>query len=330
MSALSQQLVMRLLADASLRPAALQLIPVAADEPLADLFAQPAMAELAAAFPCVIAAEDGPRLSPAAVQAAQAAGCDFLPAGAILVAETLPAGPLPAGVRYLAGDAFLLLPARATADKTGSRALALRLAQLVAVDAETREIEEVFRLEPTLSYHLLRLVNSPGVGVGRHITSFAQAILILGRNQLRRWLNLLLFAARKDDPRAPMLMARATVRARTLELLAREAGYDREGQERAFMAGMFSLLGMMFGMPLVEVLQPLRLDPALLAALLRREGELGDLIAAVEACEQGDAAQLRARLATLIPAPLDLDRLRLDAYRWMLELIRANQESAHG
>ncbi|MBI2305776.1 MAG: HDOD domain-containing protein [Rhodocyclales bacterium] len=322
---------MRLLADAALRPAALQLIPLAAaDGRLADLFAQPAMAELAACFPCVIAADDGARLPPATADAAQAVGCRILAAGAILAVKAPLVAPLPAGVSYLAGDAFLQLSARSAASKTGSRTLALRLAQLVAADAETREIEEVFRLEPTLSYHLLRLVNSPGVGVGRQITSFAQAILILGRNQLRRWLNLLLFAARKDDPRAPMLMARATVRARSLELLAREAGYDREGQEKAFMAGMFSLLGMMFGMPLAEVLQPLRLDPALLAALLRREGELGDLMAAVEACEQGDVAQLQTRLATLVPAPIDLDLLRLGAFRWMLDLVRENQEPAHG
>ncbi|MFC5302710.1 EAL and HDOD domain-containing protein [Azospira restricta] len=331
MGVLSQRIVLRLLADAGLRPAALQLIPLAAaEDELAAGFSRPALAELAAAFPCVIAAGDDARLPPAIRDAARAAGCRIVDDGAILVPDAPPAAPLPGGVRYLAGDALLQLPARSVADKTGSRTLALRLAQLVASDAETREIEEVFRLEPTLSYHLLRLVNSPGVGAGRQITSFAQAILILGRNQLRRWLNLLLFAARKDDPRAPMLMARASARARSLELLAKAAGYDRDGQERAFMAGMFSLLGVMFGMPLADVLQPLRLDESVVAALLRREGELGDLMAAVEAGERGDLDRLAGRLADAVAADVDVDGIFLDAHRWTLGLIREAGESGHG
>lgn len=322
----SQQIVLRLLADDELLPAALQLLPIG-DDParLESLLAGPEMAALAASFPCVIDAADATRLSAAQLAAANATGCRVLAAGAILVAEIVPADLPATGAQYLALAGDPPPVAKAATGKTGSRALALRLAQLVASDADTREIEEVFRLEPTLAYHLLRLVNSPGVGVGRQITSFAQAILILGRKQLRRWLNLLLFSA-KDDPRAPMLLARATLRARSIELLAKEAGLDRDAQESAFMVGMFSLLGVMFGMPLAQVLEPLKLDRELVAALLRREGELGTYLAAVEAAEQGGAAAEQAELAALLPATLDFDRLRLDACRWMLSLILAGPE----
>lgn len=312
----SQQIVLRVLADPELRPAAVQLIPVGDDaEALAALLSRPELTDLAAAFPCVVASEDAERLA-----AAAAAGCRVLAEGALVVGNDLPpAKSLPAGASYLVCDGELLPVAGA--GKTGSRTLALRLAQLVASDAETREIEEVFRLEPTLAYHLLRLVNSPGVGVGRQINSFAQAILILGRKQLRRWLNLLLFSA-KDDPRAPMLLARASLRARSVELLARAAGLDRDAQESAFMIGMFSLLGAVFGMPLAQVLQPLKLDAAVMAALLRREGDLGAFLAAVEAGERGDAVAVGAGLAALVPPTLDFDLLRIEACRWMLSLIQ--------
>ncbi|MBV5336453.1 MAG: HDOD domain-containing protein, partial [Deltaproteobacteria bacterium] len=114
--------------------------------------------------------------------------------------------------------------------------------------------EAVFRQDPILAYHLLRLVNSLCIGVDKHISSFSQAILILGRHQLKRWLNLMLFAANRDDYRTPMLMARVAVRARSMELLAKAGGFDRSEQDQAFMAGMFSLLGVLFGMPLSEVL----------------------------------------------------------------------------
>jgi EAL and modified HD-GYP domain-containing signal transduction protein len=68
-------------------------------------------------------------------------------------------------------------PAKAVGAQAASRALALQGAAGVA-DADTHEIEALLRQDPTLSYHLLKLVNSLGMGTGRRVTSFSQAILI--------------------------------------------------------------------------------------------------------------------------------------------------------
>ncbi|UUZ47948.1 HDOD domain-containing protein [Massilia sp. B-10] len=112
----------------------------------------------------------------------------------------------------------------------------MQLAALIASDAHTHDIEALLRKDPTLSYHLLRLVNTLGMGVGRKITSFSQAILILGRQQLRRWVNLMLFAAREGDPRSTMLLARVAVRGRLLEQLVKARGRDKPAQDQAFIA----------------------------------------------------------------------------------------------
>jgi len=317
-----QQFALRLLVDASWHPVAVRLRPLGDDaERLANLLSGEALGDLASIVPCIVTDDDASRF-PELQSAWREAHCRTVPATSIAAVSAPMPSALPEGVSYLFVAAIPVAPGRPSPSKTGSRALALRLAQLVSTDADTREIEEVFRLDPTLSYHLLRLVNSPGVGVGRAISSFAQAILILGRNQLRRWLNLLLFAACQDDPRAPLLMARATLRARLLEVLAKAAGQDREGQERAFMAGMFSLLGEMFGMPLAEVLRPLRLDPSLAGALLDRTGDLGAMLTAVEADEQGEGGQLAGMLASLLPGEVDVDTLAIEAYGWTLALVR--------
>lgn len=230
--------------------------------------------------------------------------------------------PEPASAKYFVGDWYLQAPGKLAARQGGSRALALKLAQLIANDAETREIEEIFRQDPALAYNLLKLVNSAGLGCTRSIDSFAQAILFLGRRQLRRWLNLLLFAAKKEDARSALLMARVAVRACMLEQLSREMGYDKEEQERAFMVGMFSLLGVLFGMPLADVLRPLKLDKDLTQALLERQGELGTLLQAVEALEQGEQERVQSLLDSLLPGEVDLDLLWLNAHVWMLDLVR--------
>ena len=235
---------------------------------------------------------------------------------------------LPLTARWLSGDWSLAEPAKVSGKQTVSRALSLKLLQKVAEDADTCEIEAIFRQEPVLAYHLLRLVNSVGVGIGRTISSFSQAILILGRQQLKRWLNLMLFAANRDDHRSAMLLARVAVRARCMELLAKAGGLDRSVQEYAFMTGMFSLLGCLFGMPLTDVLKPLKLPPALGDALLRREGEIGLLLGIVEQSERADEDGLRDKLAQLGLAYADFNPLQLEAYEWMFGVIH-EQDAGH-
>lgn len=223
--------------------------------------------------------------------------------------------------RWVAGDWYLAPPPKPNPNQLAWRAVALHLLQLVAADAETHALEEIFRREPALSYQLLRLVNSPGVGGGRRVNSFSQAIMILGRQALRRWLNLLLFAARKDDLRSPMLLARAALRARRMELIEKVRGGDRVAQEKAFIAGMFSLLGVLFGAPLGEVLQPLRLSPDLEAGLLRGEGALGDGLALALRLEAAPGADWAALLERLELAPEAVLALAYEALDWVIDVL---------
>jgi hypothetical protein len=321
-------LFLQLVADRKLAPGALALTFSRHDDAVLPIVVQSDFVTLAAEFPCLLRSAEAQRFSPALQTALQTAGCRLLPDEAVQRADSSPPEHLPANAHWLAGDWYLAPPPKQTGSQAASRARALKLAQLVATDADTREIEDIFRQDPALSYHLLRLVNSPGLGIGRQVASFSQAILILGRQQLRRWLNLMLFAARKEDPRAPMLLARAAVRARSSELLAKASGLDKAGQEQAFMAGMFSLLGVLFGQPLAEVLQPLRVSETLSAAVLDHAGAVGRLLQTVEAAERAEAEPLEELLAALQVAPAELNLLSLEAHRWMLGVVRDQQGGA--
>ncbi|MEC4719585.1 HDOD domain-containing protein [Noviherbaspirillum sp. CPCC 100848] len=258
-----------------------------------------------------------------------AAGLAPLDQGAVHHSDQLaPLTPHPQA-RYLSGNWYLAPPAKPTGAQAASRALALQLVQLVTADADTHEIEAVLRRDPALSYHLLRLVNSLGMGMSRQITSFAQAILILGRAQLRRWLNLMLFSSRSNDERSAMLLARVAVRARAMELTAKAAGMDKSAQELAFMTGMFSLLGILFGMPLAEVLKPLKVSAELLNAVLEYEGDLGQLLRLVECIERKETSTAAALLAQLhVPAD-EYNRLLIEAHRWMLDVIQESRGGGH-
>jgi hypothetical protein len=237
---------------------------------------------------------------------------------------------LPPAAAWVDGDWCMAPPLKSSGAQAASRVHALQMVQLVAADADTHAIEALLRRDPTLSYNLLRLVNSIGAGSGRRITSFSQALLILGRQQLRRWLNLMLFAARQGDVRSAMLLARVALRARALELLARSCGLDKNTQEQGFMTGMFSLLGVLFGMPLGDVLAPLALGEAVHAALLRREGELGALLELFETAERGDLEGVGFRLDALQIPREEFNAAMVDAATWMQAALRETQGQSNG
>jgi EAL and modified HD-GYP domain-containing signal transduction protein len=167
----------------------------------------------------------------------------------------------------------------------------LKLLSLVVQDAPTPELEEIFKQEPKLSYNLMRLVNSVSMG-GNHaqINSFGQAITLLGRRQLQRWLQLLIYANQfgSNDPNPLMLMA--ALRGRLLDALVAATGALEELPDSGFMTGIFSLLDIQLHMPMPDILGALPLPEPVTAALTRRSGVLGTLLQAVEAIERADLA----------------------------------------
>jgi len=204
-----------------------------------------------------------------------------------------------------------------------SRLPLMRLLSLVTRDAETAEMEAVFKVEPKLAFDLLRLVNSASLGMRTEITSFAQAILVLGRRQLQRWLQLLLFAHRKDGKEGPnILMQRAAERGRMMELLAQE-GNERTDREMAFMVGVFSVLDVLMATPLAQLLQSISLPQPVEQALLNREGRLGALLDLVCAAEESQFAEVRRLHAVLGIAPGAASRSQLEAIGWSIKIAGA-------
>lgn len=312
---------LRLLADRQKRLAALLWSASPPEAPgLPAWLADPALAELSQDIPCLWLDSETERWPPATQEALSRSS--VRPATAAELNRGDERFALGTGATWCWGQWYLQAPAPPGTTPTPSRSQTLQLLQLVNSDADTRDLEEVFRRDATLSYQLLRLVNSPAMRRTREITSFGQAILLLGRQQLKRWINLLLFAARDDDERSSLLLAHVCLRARGMELLAQASGLERGMQEQAFMTGMFSLLGVLFGSPLQPLLQPLQLSEDMTAALQQGSGELGTLLHAWQAAESADAPGLQTALGKLGIAPQEYNRLLVQASHWMLGLAR--------
>ncbi len=178
----------------------------------------------------------------------------------------------------------------------------MRLLGLVLSDAETDEIETVLKQNPDLSLNLLRLVNSVSVGSSRRITSMREAIAMLGRAQLQRWLQLLMFTVAADPGArfpSPLLVLAAT-RGKLMELLcAQQTGSSGPRGDEAFLAGIMSLMTALLGLPMEQILESLPVRPAVAEALTHRSGELGELLRLTEMVEQTDIGAIDAQLERL-------------------------------
>ena len=198
----------------------------------------------------------------------------------------------------------------------------LKLLHLVKEDGDTREIEAIFREEPKLSYNLLRLVNSLAVGARTKISSFSQAIAILGRRQLQRWLQLLVYANNLADGNAPNpLMQLAAARGRQLELLCAAADPRPDLPEpcdNAFMTGLFSLLDVLVNLPMKDVLRELPMHDDVVEALLNpgQGGTLSQLLLAIILGESGDFDKAGSILEDLQISPRIHAKAQSDALYW--------------
>lgn len=190
----------------------------------------------------------------------------------------------------------------------------IQLINQVRKEADPATIEELLKRDPTLSFKLLRYINSAGFGLGCEVTSFRHAVMILGLKKLFRWAALLLTTIKSGT--APPLVANfAVTRARFMELLAAEC-LPPEDCDNAFLAGVFSLLDVMLGVPMEQALENLVLPSDINDALIGRDGVLAPFLQLVEACETADGDEV-AELARALQLSNDqINRAHIQALAW--------------
>ncbi|MBI5750810.1 MAG: EAL domain-containing protein [Hydrogenophilales bacterium] len=203
-----------------------------------------------------------------------------------------------------------------------SKLTLFKLLGLILDDAASGRLESAVKEDSNLTYNLLRLVNSVGAGIGQKIDSLSKAIMVVGRRQLQRWLQLLLYTINDKGQTSNPLLQLAATRGKMLEILCRcMNNQDTAQQERAFMTGTFSLLDTLLSMPMADIMAELGLPDDVKQALIERSGRLGLMLKLTEVLETGDfdaTAQLLRQLPELTPAMLN--EAQMAAIRWVSSL----------
>ena len=195
-----------------------------------------------------------------------------------------------------------------------SQASIIQLINLVRKQASTAEIEDLLKKDPTLSFNLLRFINSSGFGLSYEITSFRHAVTILGLKKLFRWAALLMTTSRASGA-PPAVGQTAVVRGRLMELLAAEL-LPPEECDNAFVVGVFSLLDTMLGVPLEKALDSVALPEPVMDALLRNTGVFAPFLALTRACESGDELAFAENANALHLSNHQVNWAHLQALTW--------------
>lgn len=201
----------------------------------------------------------------------------------------------------------------------------MKLLQQLNDDWDIDDVENTFRENPTLTLNLLKLVNSVMFSTREKIKNLRHAIMMLGIAHLRRWVQLSLFAGKDERGLNSPLLEMAAVRARLLELLTMQhTGLPRTSDvvEAAFMAGILSMLDVLFEAEMEGIVADLNLSDEVTNALLRREGMLGQLLLLAEKLEKTDFTAVQDILSE---TGISFDQLlsaQLDAFNWRNSIVR--------
>lgn len=198
----------------------------------------------------------------------------------------------------------------------------MNLMNLVQGEAETAEIALAMKQDPLLTFRILRYLNSPAIGLTREINSIDQALMVLGRQRLSRWISVLLFSVRDPDFADWLVVESALGRGRVMELLGSQRLPAAEA-DHLFLTGIFSSIDKLLRVPLPEALESLRLPANIRNALLERSGPFAPLLAVAEACEAFDPARIETAARTAGLEPETVNRALLSATAW------ASDQTAH-
>ena len=201
-----------------------------------------------------------------------------------------------------------------------SKVVIMQILALLVKDVDNREIVAFIKKDVALSITLLRLVNTPVYGFMRQIDSLGQALFALGRRQLKRWLQILLYAnTHKAGHALSPLVLLAASRGKMLELLVERLHPGRRKEaEMAFTVGIMSLVDALFGMPMDIVLKETKVSEEIRDALESRSGFYGDLLKLAECCERMDksGAEMQEMLTRLNLTLDDLYELQVITFEW--------------
>lgn len=160
------------------------------------------------------------------------------------------------------------------------------LKETMTEEPDFNRLSDIIRKDFSLTYKLLRLINSPAFYTVNVITSVNHALTLLGINEIRKWTTLIMIrdlCSNKPDELVKVSLIRAIFAEKISSLL----GLGKRDTE-AFLLGLFSLIDTIMEKPLYDIIEPLPLRSDLKSALMGVHNSFHDILVILKYYEQGN------------------------------------------
>ena len=192
------------------------------------------------------------------------------------------------------------------------------LKDIHAQEVDFKKLALTIQSEVSLSYKLLKLINSAAFALRHKVTSILQALSLLGLREIRSWVSLLSIASMADDKPAELVVS-SLIRARLCEQLAQPCKMG-DRQSDMFLMGLFSLLDTIMSRPIDEILEEITVEDDIVAALTGEPGMLRSILDLVIAMEKGEWEEVSRLAAELQIEEQPLSAAYLDAVAWAQDI----------
>ncbi len=194
------------------------------------------------------------------------------------------------------------------------------LKELSDPNTDIEQLVEIIQTDLSISYRLFQYINSARFGFRGKIESVQRAATMLGRQNLRLWLQVILLSDMSTSDKAQELVRISVQRGRFLQLLAEE-GYTPLEPDSMFLLGFFSALDAILNQHMEQILEDIPLDARIKAALTDMSGVNGAWLSLLHDLDRWDWSAVADR-APKLGVPLELiGSLNLEAWTWMVEVM---------
>ena len=200
------------------------------------------------------------------------------------------------------------------------------MGKLLDENSTFKDLGAIISKDALLSYRLLRYVNSPGMGLGRTVSSIEHAVAILGDTSFKHWAMMALVASMDASPKGEELAFLSLHRARFLEKLAARAQASPLPPKSMFLLGLFSLLDAMLGQPMTELVGNIPMDPRIKAVLCGERNSLAPWLDLLNCVDQSRWCDIGTILSEQKINHLGAASDYLEASKWARECYRAGKE----
>ena len=192
-------------------------------------------------------------------------------------------------------------------------------------DVDIPKVAKIISRDISLSYKILKLINSAAFGVRNEVTSIKGALMLLGLDEVGKWLNVIVIKEMASSKETEIIRL-ALIRAKFCETVAKMIGKEAV-KEEYFMMGLFSLIDVLLNKKMQQALEQLPISDEIKWGLLGYKGLRNDIYQLVLAYEKANWSKFSQKCIAINLTEEELANVYIKSIEWCNEIMEIDIEA---